>query len=52
MPQMAPISWLILFTIFSLTLMMFCISNYFIITPNTPESKEKSIMSHSLNWKW
>nr|YP_010570205.1 ATP synthase F0 subunit 8 [Anabropsis guangxiensis]YP_010570218.1 ATP synthase F0 subunit 8 [Anabropsis shii]UZF98262.1 ATP synthase F0 subunit 8 [Anabropsis guangxiensis]UZF98275.1 ATP synthase F0 subunit 8 [Anabropsis shii] len=52
MPQMAPISWLTLFFIFSATLITFSIMNYFMISPEAPESSEKSIKSPSLNWKW
>nr|YP_010554571.1 ATP synthase F0 subunit 8 [Tachycines shuangcha]UYO78929.1 ATP synthase F0 subunit 8 [Tachycines shuangcha] len=52
MPQMAPISWLILFLMFSLSLIMFCSMNYFISTPLIPSSMKKSIDKNSLNWKW
>nr|YP_010519754.1 ATP synthase F0 subunit 8 [Rhaphidophora quadrispina]UXP34377.1 ATP synthase F0 subunit 8 [Rhaphidophora quadrispina] len=52
MPQMAPISWLFLFSLFSLTLILFCITNYFINIPNTPKSTQKNILLNSLNWKW
>nr|YP_009687558.1 ATP synthase F0 subunit 8 [Limonia phragmitidis]QDX14940.1 ATP synthase F0 subunit 8 [Limonia phragmitidis] len=54
MPQMAPISWLSLFLIFSITLMIFCTLNYFSFTPNTPKKSNSNnlINTNSLNWKW
>uniref|UniRef100_A0AAU7L2M5 ATP synthase complex subunit 8 n=1 Tax=Asceles clavatus TaxID=3127719 RepID=A0AAU7L2M5_9NEOP len=52
MPQMAPISWLTLFFIFSITLISFSIMNYFMISPEAPKPSEKKIISSSLNWKW
>nr|ASK85586.1 ATP synthase F0 subunit 8 [Anabropsis (Apteranabropsis) sp. QS-2017] len=52
MPQMAPISWLTLFFIFSTTLILFSIMNYFMISPEAPKSLEKKIELPSLNWKW
>nr|AQM39892.1 ATP synthase F0 subunit 8 [Diestramima sp. ZJZ-2017] len=52
MPQMAPISWLFLFIMFSVSLIMFCSINYFISTPNTPSSSDENISKNSLNWKW
>nr|YP_002261394.1 ATP synthase F0 subunit 8 [Troglophilus neglectus]ACG59338.1 ATP synthase F0 subunit 8 [Troglophilus neglectus] len=51
MPQMAPLSWFILFMIFSATLIMFCMMNYF-ISSSTPKSSKHSILINSLNWKW
>nr|YP_009171490.1 ATP synthase F0 subunit 8 [Cyphoderris monstrosa]AJW76320.1 ATP synthase F0 subunit 8 [Cyphoderris monstrosa] len=52
MPQMAPISWLTLFIIFSTTLILFSLSNYFLISPQSPKSLHLKIQSNSLNWKW
>nr|YP_009412728.1 ATP synthase F0 subunit 8 [Anabropsis carnarius]ASK85599.1 ATP synthase F0 subunit 8 [Anabropsis carnarius] len=52
MPQMAPISWLTLFFIFSITLISFSIMNYFMISSEAPNPSKKSILSPSLNWKW
>nr|QZH43598.1 ATP synthase F0 subunit 8 [Coboldia fuscipes] len=53
MPQMAPISWLILFIIFTLTFMMFNIMNYFTFfyKPSTLSSSKK-INFQQMNWKW
>nr|QXI83502.1 ATP synthase F0 subunit 8 [Neomyia cornicina] len=54
MPQMAPIGWLSLFIIFSITFMIFCMMNYYSYTPNMPKSNlsNKSHLTNSLNWKW
>nr|QLY90230.1 ATP synthase F0 subunit 8 [Dicranomyia modesta] len=54
MPQMAPLSWLTLFIIFSITLIIFNTLNYFSYTPNksSNSSKSKNVSSHLLNWKW
>nr|YP_009171477.1 ATP synthase F0 subunit 8 [Stenopelmatus fuscus]AJW76307.1 ATP synthase F0 subunit 8 [Stenopelmatus fuscus] len=54
MPQMAPISWLVLFIIFSATLILFTIMNYFMIMPKTSyqEDMENKLIIKSLNWKW
>nr|WKU83729.1 ATP synthase F0 subunit 8 [Alipumilio avispas] len=53
MPQMAPISWLSLFIIFSLTFLFFNMVNYYNYTPMmNKKSKMNKILSHSFNWKW
>nr|YP_010397541.1 ATP synthase F0 subunit 8 [Boreoheptagyia brevitarsis]UQJ73450.1 ATP synthase F0 subunit 8 [Boreoheptagyia brevitarsis] len=54
MPQMAPISWLTLFILFSLTLILFNILNYYCSLPKNLNSSEKisSFKTSSLNWKW
>nr|YP_010236182.1 ATP synthase F0 subunit 8 [Desmomyia sinensis]QTD82956.1 ATP synthase F0 subunit 8 [Desmomyia sinensis] len=53
MPQMAPISWLILFFVFSITFMLFNIVNYFSFLPSSSTSKEKKTFNvKSNNWKW
>nr|YP_010626518.1 ATP synthase F0 subunit 8 [Hirtodrosophila subflavohalterata]WBK17654.1 ATP synthase F0 subunit 8 [Hirtodrosophila subflavohalterata] len=53
MPQMAPISWLILFIIFSLTFILFCSMNYYSYMPSLPKSNElKSSQLNSMSWKW
>nr|YP_010191935.1 ATP synthase F0 subunit 8 [Tanypus punctipennis]QZM06604.1 ATP synthase F0 subunit 8 [Tanypus punctipennis] len=56
MPQMAPISWLILFMVFSMTLVLFNILNYYSFLPKTPttsdEKTKNNIKLNSLNWKW
>nr|YP_004021881.1 ATP synthase F0 subunit 8 [Exorista sorbillans]ADO85312.1 ATP synthase F0 subunit 8 [Exorista sorbillans] len=53
MPQMAPINWLSLFIIFSITFMIFNMMNYYSYSPFMPKSNlmnKKKI--NSLNWKW
>nr|YP_010397515.1 ATP synthase F0 subunit 8 [Sympotthastia takatensis]UQJ73385.1 ATP synthase F0 subunit 8 [Sympotthastia takatensis] len=54
MPQMAPISWLVLFLVFSVTLILFNILNYYCTLPKnlSTSEKETSFNSPSLNWKW
>nr|QLY89970.1 ATP synthase F0 subunit 8 [Sympycnus pulicarius] len=53
MPQMAPLSWLSLYMIFSITLILFCIMNYYIFIPSplTKTSSKKS-SSNNFHWKW
>uniref|UniRef100_A0AAU7YTE4 ATP synthase complex subunit 8 n=1 Tax=Potamanthus sp. 02WZ10 TaxID=3126548 RepID=A0AAU7YTE4_9INSE len=54
MPQMAPLSWLLLFLVFSFTLILFNILNYFIYQPLAPATSNSSYItsSSSLNWPW
>nr|YP_009176809.1 ATP synthase F0 subunit 8 [Delia antiqua]ALJ11008.1 ATP synthase F0 subunit 8 [Delia antiqua] len=54
MPQMAPIGWLSLFIIFSITFMIFNMMNYYSFLPSMPKSTliYKSQQMNSLNWKW
>nr|WKU83886.1 ATP synthase F0 subunit 8 [Claraeola sicilis] len=52
MPQMAPINWLILYLIFSLSLILFCMMNYYMITPNTKKFLPMNKLTKSMNWKW
>nr|YP_004935221.1 ATP synthase F0 subunit 8 [Protoplasa fitchii]AET13046.1 ATP synthase F0 subunit 8 [Protoplasa fitchii] len=54
MPQMAPISWLSLFLIFSMTFMLFNIMNYFSFLPKSPNQSLSMTKNkiNSLNWKW
>nr|QLY89463.1 ATP synthase F0 subunit 8 [Pseudocollinella humida] len=53
MPQMAPIGWLSLFIIFSVTFILFNIMNYYSVLPTAPKSQSsKKINFKSMNWKW
>uniref|UniRef100_A0AAU7B9N1 ATP synthase complex subunit 8 n=1 Tax=Novoplectron serratum TaxID=3073467 RepID=A0AAU7B9N1_9ORTH len=52
MPQMAPLSWLFMFIMFSLTLLMFCSSNYFLFSILPSQAEKSSIKFNSFNWKW
>nr|YP_009945242.1 ATP synthase F0 subunit 8 [Leptopeza flavipes]QOE17367.1 ATP synthase F0 subunit 8 [Leptopeza flavipes]UJG45153.1 ATP synthase F0 subunit 8 [Leptopeza flavipes] len=53
MPQMAPIGWLSLFIIFTITFILFCMMNYYSFLPSAPKTLDMKKMSYnSLNWKW
>nr|QOL00728.1 ATP synthase F0 subunit 8 [Ruspolia lineosa] len=53
MPQMAPMSWLILFTLFSFSLILFTMLNYpFMLQSNPSQNSPTSLTLPSLNWKW
>nr|YP_010372427.1 ATP synthase F0 subunit 8 [Dryomyza anilis]UPA56140.1 ATP synthase F0 subunit 8 [Dryomyza anilis] len=53
MPQMAPIGWLSLFIIFSITFVLFNMMNYYSVLPSSPKSHSlSSIKLNSMNWKW
>nr|WKU84144.1 ATP synthase F0 subunit 8 [Serichlamys sp.] len=53
MPQMAPMNWSILFTMFIILLILFTMLNYYMYLPlkfQTKNSKNYKILSK--NWKW
>nr|YP_010875373.1 ATP synthase F0 subunit 8 [Balta curvirostris]WGW15120.1 ATP synthase F0 subunit 8 [Balta curvirostris] len=51
MPQMMPMSWIILYTLFMIIFMMFNMINYYnIITMKKNESI--TLKLKVLNWKW
>nr|AYU71334.1 ATP synthase F0 subunit 8 [Agrilinae sp. 2 ACP-2013] len=52
MPQMAPMSWMILFFTFSLTFTVFMNLNYYSLIYNNLELKKKIKNIKSYNWKW
>nr|UQJ75251.1 ATP synthase F0 subunit 8 [Paraneotermes simplicicornis] len=52
MPQMMPLSWLTLFIMFSMTLMMFTVMNYYNHIPKTESASKKMIKTKSMDWKW
>nr|QLY89633.1 ATP synthase F0 subunit 8 [Fannia sociella] len=54
MPQMAPIGWLSLFIIFSITFVIFNMMNYYSFISNMPKSNltSKNYLTNSFNWKW
>nr|YP_010471467.1 ATP synthase F0 subunit 8 [Brillia brevicornis]UVG40806.1 ATP synthase F0 subunit 8 [Brillia brevicornis] len=55
MPQMAPLKWLFMFILFSLTFMIFNILNYYTNTLNFSNNSEKNLNENktiSINWKW
>nr|YP_010227868.1 ATP synthase F0 subunit 8 [Propsilocerus taihuensis]UDE16194.1 ATP synthase F0 subunit 8 [Propsilocerus taihuensis] len=55
MPQMAPISWLILLIFFIFILILFNILNYYcFFIKSSSQISEKKIFNNKidLNWKW
>nr|WNH42010.1 ATPase subunit 8 [Neoperla transvaalensis] len=53
MPQMAPISWFLLFIVFSGTLLVFNFLNYFAFTPSVSTLTQlQKIEQKPLFWKW
>nr|UOU85022.1 ATP synthase F0 subunit 8 [Ephemera danica] len=53
MPQMAPLSWLTLFIVFSMTLILFNILNYYSFDTNPPSSTQISKSNtKAFNWQW
>nr|WNH42022.1 ATPase subunit 8 [Neoperla gibbosa]WNH42023.1 ATPase subunit 8 [Neoperla gibbosa] len=53
MPQMAPISWFLLFIIFSGTLLLFNFLTYYSFLPSNPSTTQYQTINPSpLNWKW
>nr|QCG71544.1 ATP synthase F0 subunit 8 [Gasterophilus nigricornis] len=53
MPQMAPINWLSMMIIFSLSFIIFNMMNYYSFNPTMPKSKgPQKISASSLMWKW
>nr|UBN08733.1 ATP synthase F0 subunit 8 [Geoscapheus rugulosus] len=51
MPQMMPLSWVILYTFFIMTLFMFSFINYYSFIPSPLLSKKK-VSYKAMNWKW
>nr|AVN67828.1 ATP synthase F0 subunit 8 [Ischnoptera sp. B084] len=52
MPQMMPMSWLILFLLFSSLLMLFNFMNYYSLVLKSPQLLKKKIKTKKLVWKW
>nr|YP_010462921.1 ATP synthase F0 subunit 8 [Epeorus unispinosus]UUJ36774.1 ATP synthase F0 subunit 8 [Epeorus unispinosus] len=52
MPQMAPLSWLLLFLTFSSALIFFSIMNYFLTTHDAPALSSTQHSTPPFNWKW
>nr|AIY62130.1 ATP synthase F0 subunit 8 [Neotermes sp. A TB-2014] len=52
MPQMMPMSWLMLFVMFSMTLILFATTNYYTTIHETKEDNQKKTTSKTMNWKW
>nr|URX53723.1 ATP synthase F0 subunit 8 [Postelectrotermes sp. 2 AB-2022a] len=52
MPQMMPLSWLLLFLMFSMALVLFATMNYYTNIQKTETIKKKKIPTKTMNWKW
>nr|YP_009349821.1 ATP synthase F0 subunit 8 [Metrioptera bonneti]AQM39957.1 ATP synthase F0 subunit 8 [Metrioptera bonneti]QHX99578.1 ATP synthase F0 subunit 8 [Metrioptera bonneti] len=53
MPQMMPMNWLFLFLMFSASLILFAIMNYYIFNYKIPTPTDMpSLQPKSLIWKW
>nr|YP_005351194.1 ATP synthase F0 subunit 8 [Periplaneta americana]ADD71929.1 ATPase subunit 8 [Periplaneta americana] len=52
MPQMMPLSWLMLFSFFSIMFMLFNSMNYFSYIPIKSLTEKKMINMKIMNWKW
>nr|WHU31453.1 ATP synthase F0 subunit 8 [Claassenia sp. 2 YNX-2023a] len=53
MPQMAPLSWLALFLVFTSTLLLFTFINYFSFLVGPPKTQDEiKISTNPMNWKW
>nr|YP_009918057.1 ATP synthase F0 subunit 8 [Ephemerella sp. Yunnan-2018]QLP88959.1 ATP synthase F0 subunit 8 [Ephemerella sp. Yunnan-2018] len=54
MPQMAPLSWIILFVIFATTFLLFSVISYFLFPLSATASLKSSggLSSSPFNWKW
>nr|AYQ18996.1 ATP synthase F0 subunit 8 [Ptilodactylidae sp. 3 ACP-2013] len=53
MPQMAPMSWVILFILFSLTFILFNLVNYYLFNYKSINSTNtKKYPKSNFNWKW
>nr|WHM51761.1 ATP synthase F0 subunit 8 [Rugitermes flavicinctus] len=52
MPQMMPLSWLLLFIMFSSTLILFATMNYYNNIPKSTIMKKETIINKTTTWKW
>nr|YP_006503938.1 ATP synthase F0 subunit 8 [Neotermes insularis]AFM92438.1 ATP synthase F0 subunit 8 [Neotermes insularis] len=52
MPQMMPLSWLMLFIMFSMTLILFATMNFYTSIPELKHIMKKEIIKKSMNWSW
>nr|URX53385.1 ATP synthase F0 subunit 8 [Incisitermes cf. incisus] len=52
MPQMMPLSWLMLFFMFSTTMVLFATMNYYMMISKPNPMKKSGIMTKMMNWKW
>nr|WAX39275.1 ATP synthase F0 subunit 8 [Bundoksia longissima] len=52
MPQMMPLSWLMLYIFFSIMFMLFNFTNYFSYIPMMMLMKNKMVNKKITAWKW
>nr|UOU84944.1 ATP synthase F0 subunit 8 [Platypalpus candicans] len=52
MPQMSPLNWLMLFIMFTIIFIMFCMLNYYSFLQQSHYQSQKTINKSSMNWKW
>nr|YP_009351368.1 ATP synthase F0 subunit 8 [Foraminitermes rhinoceros]AQP29417.1 ATP synthase F0 subunit 8 [Foraminitermes rhinoceros] len=52
MPQMMPMEWTMLYTMFLSTFLLFNIMNYFTQPPSKLTKMETPIIVKKTNWKW
>nr|YP_009945203.1 ATP synthase F0 subunit 8 [Hierodula longa]QOE17719.1 ATP synthase F0 subunit 8 [Hierodula longa] len=52
MPQMMPLNWLMLFTFFSILLIMFNVMNFYSSFNQTSLSTSSKKMTTTMTWKW
>nr|AVN67690.1 ATP synthase F0 subunit 8 [Blatta orientalis] len=52
MPQMMPLSWLLLYVFFFIMFMLFNFMNYFSHIPMKSLMEKKMINIKIMNWKW
>nr|QNE85880.1 ATP synthase F0 subunit 8 [Ophiogomphus cecilia] len=53
MPQMAPMSWLLLFLFFTISMILFNMMNYYLYTPKIQSNVMNDIKkTESKSWKW
>nr|YP_010041759.1 ATP synthase F0 subunit 8 [Ceriagrion fallax]QPB15098.1 ATP synthase F0 subunit 8 [Ceriagrion fallax] len=53
MPQMAPMSWMMLFMFFTMVFIIIMTMNYYIYIPKMEKSEEESnYLTKTMSWKW
>nr|URX53827.1 ATP synthase F0 subunit 8 [Glyptotermes sp. 13 AB-2022a]URX53853.1 ATP synthase F0 subunit 8 [Postelectrotermes sp. 2 AB-2022a]URX53866.1 ATP synthase F0 subunit 8 [Postelectrotermes sp. 2 AB-2022a] len=52
MPQMMPLSWMLLFMMFSMTLILFATMNYYTNIQKAKTTKKEKIPTKTMSWKW
>nr|AVE15751.1 ATP synthase F0 subunit 8 [Hierodulella sp. JZ-2017] len=52
MPQMMPLNWLMLFSFFSILLILFNVMNYYTSFNSNSSRPYMKMMTKTLTWKW